>query len=66
MIAWGNNLRLMIMNADGAGRHMITYGNDPSWSVNDILVFSHANQNYSREVLYTYDLEGKTITQITK
>lgn len=64
-IAWSSSLRLSIMNFDGSSQQEIGYGNDPSWSVNDEIVFSHANADYSREVLYTIRPDGSNRKQIT-
>lgn len=65
MIAWSSSVRLCIMNADGSNQKRIAYGNDPSWSVNNEIVFSHANAGYTKEVLYTISPDGKKKKQIT-
>jgi TolB protein len=64
-IAWSSSIRLCIMNSDGSNHHEIGYGNDPSWSVKNEIVFSHANADYSREVLYTINPDGSNKRQIT-
>lgn len=64
-IAWSNNVRIYIMNSDGSHQHYLHYGNRPSWSVNDEIVFSFANEDMSREVLYTIKPDGSQLTQIT-
>lgn len=64
-IAWSSSIRLCIMSADGTNQRQISYGNDPSWSVNDEIVFSHANADYTKEVLYIIDPDGKNKRQIT-
>jgi Tol biopolymer transport system component len=64
-IAWSSSIRLCIMSADGTNQRQISYGNDPSWSVNDEIVFSHANSDYTKEVLYIIDPDGKNKRQIT-
>ena len=53
------------MNSDGSNQQEIGYGNDPSWSVNNEIVFSHANVNFSKEVLYTVNPDGSNKNQIT-
>lgn len=64
-IAWSSNTRLCIMNADGSNQKQIGYGNYPSWSVNNEIVYSHANADYTKEVLYIVDPNGKNKRQIT-
>ncbi len=64
-IAWSSSIRLCIMNADGTSQRQIDYGNNPSWSVNDEIVFSHANHDYSKEVLYIISPDGLNKRQIT-
>jgi hypothetical protein len=53
------------MNSDGSRQRFITYGVNPSWSVHDEIVFSHANSDYTKEVLYTIKPDGSARTQIT-
>ncbi|WP_299580836.1 hypothetical protein [uncultured Sunxiuqinia sp.] len=65
MIAWSSSLRLCVMNVDGSNYREITYGKDPSWSVSDEIVFSHANADYSKEVLYIVNSDGTKQRQIT-
>lgn len=53
------------MNSDGSDQREVGYGNDPSWSINDEIVFSHANADYSKEVLYVISPDGSNKRQIT-
>lgn len=64
-IAWTMAGKLCTMNADGSNQKKIGYGNDPSWSISDEIVFSHANANYSKEVLYIVNADGSGKRQIT-
>jgi Tol biopolymer transport system component len=64
-IAWSGSLVLSVMNADGTHAVDIGYGNDPSWSVNDQIVFSYANSDYTKEVLYLTSPDGTNRRQIT-
>ena len=64
-IAWSSDIRLSIMNADGSGQREIGYGNDPSWSVGNEILFSHANADYTKEVLYIVSPDGTNRLQIT-
>jgi Tol biopolymer transport system component len=64
-IAWSSAIRLSIMNADGSDPQEIGCGNTPSWSINNEIVFSHANADYNKEVLYTITPDGSKRKQIT-
>lgn len=63
-IAWSTNLEIFVMNSDGSEQTKIGYGSDPSWAPTKELVVSHANSDYSKEVLYIMKLDG-TRVQIT-
>lgn len=64
-IAWSSNVRVHTMNADGSSQKFLVYGKYPSWSVNNEIVFSHANADYSKEVLYTISPDGTSKTQVS-
>lgn len=64
-IAWSSGVRVHTMNADGGNQKFLAYGQYPSWSVNNQIVFSHANSDYSKEVLYTIHADGSERKQIT-
>jgi Tol biopolymer transport system component len=65
-IAWDGDFRLGVMNADGSSQTVIGYGNSPSWSINNEIVYSHANADYSKEVLYVISPDGKNKRQVTQ
>lgn len=64
-IAWSSNVRIHTMNADGSNQKFLVYGQYPSWSMNNEIVFSHANAEYSKEVLYIINPDGSDKRQIT-
>lgn len=64
-IVWSSSLQICTMNIDGSNQRKITFGNDPSWSTHDKIVFSHANSNYTKELLYIVDPDGKNKEQVT-
>ncbi|HEY3385349.1 MAG TPA: hypothetical protein VGK46_02500 [Saprospiraceae bacterium] len=64
-IAWSSDVRVHTMNADGSSQKFLAYGQYPSWSVNNEIVFSHANADYSKEVLYIIKPNGSEKKQIT-
>jgi Tol biopolymer transport system component len=64
-IVWSSSVHLKIMNMDGTGVKEIGYGNSPSWSINNEIVFSHANSDYTKEVLYLISPDGQNQRHIT-
>ncbi len=64
-IAWSSDIRLSIINADGTVQREITYGNNPSWGVANQIVFSHANSDFTKEVLYLISPDGTGKLQIS-
>jgi Tol biopolymer transport system component len=66
MIAWSSSNRIYIMEADGNNQKMLTYGKDPSWCPDSgKIVYSFANKDYSQEVLWIMDVDGKNKRQLT-
>jgi len=64
-IAWSSNVQIHTMRADGSNQKFLAYGQYPSWSVHEKIVFSHSNADYSKEVLYTINPDGSDKKQIT-
>lgn len=64
-IAWSSDVTVYVMNADGTNQKLLTYGQYPSWSVNNEIVFSYANTDYTKEVLYVIQPDGSKKEQIT-
>lgn len=64
-IAWSSNVRINTMKVDGSNQKFLIYGQYPSWSVNNEIVFSYANNDYSKEVLYIVHPDGSNKKQIT-
>lgn len=64
-IAWSSNVTVYVMNVDGGDQKLLTYGQYPSWSVDNQIVFSYANADYTKEVLYVIQSDGSGKKQIT-
>lgn len=64
-IAWSSNVRIFTMKTDGSEQTFLHYGNRPSWSVNDEIVFSAANSDITKEVLYIINPDSTNLIQIT-
>jgi Tol biopolymer transport system component len=66
LIAWSRNVRVMIMSIDGTNQKTLDYGQDPSWSSkSDYIIYSNANAEMTKEVLWRINLDGSNKTQIT-
>ncbi|MCH6198663.1 hypothetical protein MMU07_03660 [Aquiflexum sp. LQ15W] len=64
-IAWSSNVQIHTMDADGKDQKPLVFGVYPSWSVKNEIVYSHANADYTKEVLYIIGTDGKDRRQIT-
>jgi Tol biopolymer transport system component len=66
LIAWSRNVQITIMGIDGTKRKMLDYGQNPSWSPgSDYLVYSNANQDFTKEVLWKINIDGSNKIQLT-
>lgn len=66
MIIWEKELKIYLMDSDGQNQRMIDYGRFPVFSPDSrYIIFSHVNDNYSREVIWRVDIDGKNRTQLT-
>jgi Tol biopolymer transport system component len=65
-IAWSCLVQITVMNIDGTGRKRLDYGQNPSWSPNsEFLVYSNANQDFTKEVIWRINLDGSNKIQLT-
>ena len=66
MIAWSMNVRITVMRIDGTGKRILDFGQNPSWSpYSDYIVYSNANQDFTKEVLWKINIDGSGKTQLT-
>jgi Tol biopolymer transport system component len=66
LITWSKNVQVMIMNIDGTNQKTLDYGQFPSWSPkSDYIIYSNANADMTKEVLWRINLDGSNKTQIT-
>jgi Tol biopolymer transport system component len=65
-IVWSSNVRIFIMNRNGSYQKMLDYGQYPSWSPgSDYIIYSNANQDVTKEVIWKIDINGNNKTQLT-
>jgi Tol biopolymer transport system component len=56
----------MVMNIDGTNQKTPGYGQYPSWSPNsDYIVYSFANSDYTKEIIWKINIDGSNRTQLT-
>ena len=65
-IAWSSNVRIFRMNKDGSGQKMLDYGQYPCWTPDSKnIVYSNANSDVTKEVIWRIDIDGKNKIQLT-
>lgn len=65
-IAFNSDNRISIIDIDQTHRKTLSYGQGPSWSpTSDFLIYSFANNDFTREVLWRINIDGSNKTQIT-
>lgn len=65
-ITWSSNVIVMIMDIEGENRKSLDFGNNPSWSPNsDYIIYSNANIDFTKEVLWKINIDGSERTQLT-
>jgi len=66
LIAWSSDVRISIIDINGNNRKTLDYGQYPSWSPeSDFLVYSNANSDFTKEVLWKISINGSDKAQIT-
>lgn len=66
MIACSKNVCIYVMNSDGTNQHKLDYGQHPNWSLDSkSIYYSNANQDFTKEVLWKIDINGKNKVQLT-
>jgi Tol biopolymer transport system component len=66
VIAWSSDVRITTININGNNRKTLGYGRYPSWSPgSDFLIYSFANSDYTKEVLWRINIDGSNNSQIT-
>lgn len=65
-IVWSRNVQIMVMNVDGSIKKELDFGQYPSWSPgSDFVVYSNANHDVTKEVIWRIDINGNNKTQLT-
>ena len=59
-------MEIYIMSTDGSNRHRLDYGQYPNWTPDgQFIVYSNANNDFTKEVLWKIDINGKNKIQLT-
>jgi len=65
-ISWSSSVRICRMNEDGSNRQTFGYGQYPNFSPDgQFIVYSFANSDFTKEVLWIIDIDGKNKIQLT-
>ncbi|MDP2424615.1 MAG: hypothetical protein U1C46_02315 [Bacteroidales bacterium] len=65
-ITWSSNVEIFRMSTNGSNRRRLDYGQFPSWLPDGkFIVYSNANYDYTKEVLWKIDINGNNKVQLT-
>jgi Tol biopolymer transport system component len=66
LISWSSNVEIYRMDTDGNNRQRLSYGQYPCFTPDgQFIVYSFANRDYSKGVLWRIGIDGKNKTQLT-
>ena len=65
-IAWSSNIQIYRMDNNGSNKLRLDYGHYPSWTPDSkFIVYSFANDDYTKEVLFKINIDGGNKIQLT-
>ncbi|RPH31618.1 MAG: hypothetical protein EHM93_12720 [Bacteroidales bacterium] len=65
-IAWSSSVQICRMNMDGSNKIKLDYGQYPTWTPDgQYIIYSFANSDFTKEVLWKIDINGKNKIQLT-
>ncbi|RPH31649.1 MAG: hypothetical protein EHM93_12725 [Bacteroidales bacterium] len=65
-ISWSSNVLIYRMNVNGNNKLKLDYGQYPNFSPDGkYIVYSFANSDFTKEVLWRIDIDGKNKVQLT-
>ena len=65
-IVWSSNMEIYLMNTDGSHHQRLDYGQNPTCSTDgQFIVYCNANHDFTKEVLWKIDINGKNKVQLT-
>jgi Tol biopolymer transport system component len=66
LIAWSCNVQIYVMSSNGSNKKRLDYGQYPCWTPDgECIVYSHASPDYTKEVIWKIDADGKNKIQLT-
>ena len=66
MITWSSSVQIYLMDSDGSNQRRFDYGRFPAFTPDSkYIIYSNANDDISKEVLFKIDINGKNKIQLT-
>ena len=66
LITWSSSTRIYVMNSDGTDPKILDYGRYPCWLPDsETIIYSNANEDFTKEVLYRINIDGSNKIQLT-
>jgi Tol biopolymer transport system component len=66
LVVCSKNVGIYVMNSDGSNQYKLDYGQHPAWSPDSqYIYYSNANSDFTKEVLWKIDINGKNKVQLT-
>ncbi|MFP4046641.1 MAG: TolB family protein [Bacteroidales bacterium] len=66
LITWGSSTRIYVMNSDGTDPKKLDCGRYPCWLPDsESIIYSNTNADFTKELLYKIDIDGRNKTQLT-
>lgn len=65
-VTWSKNTHIMVMNIDGTNLKTLDYGQYPTWAPgSNYIVYSNANKDFTKEVIWKINIDGSNKIQLT-
>jgi len=66
LVTWSKDVQIMVMDINGTNLKKLDYGNYPAWSPgSDYIVYSNANKEFTKEVIWRISVDGSNKIQLT-
>jgi TolB protein len=66
LVTWSKNTHIMVMSIAGTNAKMLDFGRYPSWNPrSDFIIYSNANKEFTKEVIWRINIDGSNKIQLT-